>query len=722
MDQRHAQGASRLEPQHALELLGPVIQAIAAAHREGVVHRDLKPSNIILVEQHDAVVAKVLDFGIAQIRAGEKPQSAETALSSDSTRGFAGFSPDYAAPEQVSYGRTGPWTDVHALGLILTELVTGERPYPSGGDIEQRLSAVVAERRPTPASKGVDVDRWEPVLARALARRPVDRHPDAHSLFDALSAALAVPPTAGRRRSGGRGRSLLAAGLGLALAAGAGWAWLARRPLPEAVPPPARVMMAVLPFENLTGDPQQEYFSDGLTDGIISQIGRVAPERLAVIARTSVSRYKGGVKSVKEIGRELGVVYLLESSVKRGGNRVRVDARLIKVADETQVWGDSYDREVKDVLALQSDIARAIAGGIRLKLNPDEPANRAKARTLNPAAYDAYLRGRFLWEKKDAADYPKALKYFEQAIRLDPGYAAAYAGLADVYAMMGLNGNSRAPEVADKAKQAALRALALDDRLSDAHSTLAHVLVMYHLDWKGGAEHFRRALELDPNNAEAHRQLRSIYLASAGPIGRIDPRAPASAGARPAIANRSMRSWVGSIIWPGATTTPSPTTAEPAKCTRASETACWPGRTCTRACTRRPSKSPSNCDCLDVAAMVHARAGRPAEAQAYPRAARAFRGRLHSRGAQTRSRLRRPGASRSGVRRAGKGLPAARLLRAHLVARGSRHGSATWRSPSGRPDSPGRHTGGRHGPARSLNLVLQLDPVTEPDGDAVPNQ
>jgi tRNA A-37 threonylcarbamoyl transferase component Bud32 len=308
-EERERRGPPR-DPARALELLRPVLQAIAFAHREGVVHRDLKPGNILLAELHGAVVPKVLDFGIAQMLVGkESTGTAGAAAPGDTTRGPASFSPDYAAPEQVSYGRTGPWTDVHALGLILTEVLTGERPYP-GAEAVERFSAAVSERRPTPGNKGVVVGQWESVLARALARRPTDRYSDANALLQALeqgvgkvAGPLAAAPAIAKRS---RARRLVLIGAALAaLAVLAAGSYVGFRQPPLATTP-GRVMLAVLPFANLSGDPQQEYFSDGLTEGMISQLGRLAPERLAVIGRSSVQQYKVNKKTIKEIGRELG--------------------------------------------------------------------------------------------------------------------------------------------------------------------------------------------------------------------------------------------------------------------------------------------------------------------------------------------------------------------------------------------------------------------------------
>ena len=267
-------------------------------------------------------------------------------------------------------------------------------------------------------------------------------------------------------------------------------------------------MLAVLPFENLTGDPQQEYFSDGLTDGMISQLSRLQPERLAVIARTSVSQYKRTKKSVKEIGRDLNVAYVLESTLKRSGTRARVEARLIKVSDQTQIWSDSYDREIKDVLELQADVARAIATGVQLKLSPQQATMLSPGRSLNPEAYETYLKGRYFLHQRSPEAPRLALTYLERAIAIDPRYAPAHAALANAHFSSQVTRRIHPSEAASKAKAAVQRALELDEESPDAHVALASILLGYDWDWASAERHFRRAIELDPNNVQAHSGFR----------------------------------------------------------------------------------------------------------------------------------------------------------------------------------------------------------------------
>jgi len=255
--------------------------------------------------------------------------------------------------------------------------------------------------------------------------------------------------------------------LGMAVVLVAGYlAWRASRPAAGSANP--RMMLAVLPFQNLTGDPEQEYFADGLTEELITKLGRLHPAQLGVIARTSVMGYKHSDKRLDQIGRELGVQYVLEGSVRRSGDRVRITAQLISVADQSHLWADDYDRKLQDVLTVQDDVAIAVADETQLKLDPTQRTDLARGRTVNPEAYEAYLRGRFFWNKRTEAGFRRSVEYFETAIAKDPAFAQAYAGLADSYLLLGGYGFEPQKVAMPKAKEAALRALAIDDRLADA--------------------------------------------------------------------------------------------------------------------------------------------------------------------------------------------------------------------------------------------------------------
>jgi len=267
-------------------------------------------------------------------------------------------------------------------------------------------------------------------------------------------------------------------------------------------------MLAVLPFDNLTGDAAQDYFSDGLTEEMISQLGNLDPEHLGVIARTSVMRYKKNQYGVEQIGRELGVQYVLEGSVRRDGERVRISAQLIQVRDQTHLWARQYDRDLGNLLRLQSEIAQEIYDEIQLTLGKAQKRVTRSGQSGSTASYDTYdlyLKGRYFWNKRTEAGFRQAADYFHQAIAKDRGYAPAYAGLADTYALMSSWSLVPQNEFMPKARAAAVRALELDDNLAQAHTSLALIAENYDYDWQTAEKEFRRAIQLDPSYATAHQ-------------------------------------------------------------------------------------------------------------------------------------------------------------------------------------------------------------------------
>ncbi len=306
--------------------------------------------------------------------------------------------------------------------------------------------------------------------------------------------------------------------------------------------PTGNVMLAVLPFQNLSGDSRQEYFSDGLTEEMITQLGRLNPKRLGVIARTSAMQYKSAGKSILEIGKELGVSFILEGSVRRAGHRVRIAAQLIQVRDQTHLWAESYERDLSDILVLQNSVASAIAKEIEIKVAPHERAHLAGAQAVKPEAYDAYLRGRFFWNKRTKVALGKSISYFEQAIEQDPNYAPAYAGLADSYYLLMHTGYGALPpkRAFPKAKTAALEALRIDETNAEAHTSLGN-LSCYEFDWFAAGEEFRRSIELDPSYATGHHWY-ALYLCATGRFADALVEAKCACGLDPlsVITNRDL--------------------------------------------------------------------------------------------------------------------------------------------------------------------------------------
>jgi TolB-like protein/Flp pilus assembly protein TadD len=278
-----------------------------------------------------------------------------------------------------------------------------------------------------------------------------------------------------------------------------------------------KLRLIVLPFENLDGNPEHEYFSDGLTEEMITQIGRLHPDRLGVIARSTTMRYKNVGKSIKNIGRELGVHYILEGGVRRAADRVRVSVRLIQVTDETNLWAETYERSPADVLQLQSEIARATASEIRLTLTREQQVHLGGAVPVNPEAHDSYLKGRYCWNRRTEEGLMKAIVYFNQAISRDPEFAAAYCGLADAYNMLGTYGALSPNDAFLPAKAAAGRALEIDDTLAETHTSLAWAHFVFDWNWPAAEQEFDRAIELNPNYPNAHFW-RGVYLTAMGRI------------------------------------------------------------------------------------------------------------------------------------------------------------------------------------------------------------
>ena len=278
-------------------------------------------------------------------------------------------------------------------------------------------------------------------------------------------------------------------------------------------------MLAVLPFVNLSGDPHEDYFVDGMTEEMITQLGSLDPRHLGVIARTSSMQYKGARKNTTQIAQELGVDYLLEGSVRRDGERVRVTAQLIQASDQTHLWAGSFDRELGDVVKLQNEVALAIADKIELTLSHEERARLAEAPAVNPEAHLAYLRALQVWDWRTKQGAERSIAELQRAISLDPNYALAYAGLARVYSLAPITGVLSGEEAMPKAREAASRAIALDDSLAEGHTALAFVKAHYEYDWVGAQREYLRALELNPNDAYAHLFYSNSYLS---PLGRHD--------------------------------------------------------------------------------------------------------------------------------------------------------------------------------------------------------
>ncbi len=481
-----------------------IAHGLAVAHEKHIVHRDLKPGNVFLTKDG---IAKILDFGLAKLVEGVPVGEADTlthAPTGATEFGRVLGTVAYMAPEQARGLPVDSRADVFAFGVVLYEMVAGERPF-RGATATDTIAAILKEAPPALPSS-VPAGLVE-LIQKCLAKEPEKRYQGGSEVLDALEAVqpeAVAPVWVSLRRSVRRHPWLAVANAVIALVA------LAlvfdvggvRGRLPGGSSARA-VRLAVLPFANLSGDPQQEYLSDGLTQEMIAQLGRLHPASLSVIARTSVMRYKKTEAPIDRIGRELGVDYVLEGSAQREAGRIRISAELIQVRGQTQLWADVYERELSGILALQSDVAQKVAGALALKLLPAEQARLTNVRAVNPEAYDAYLKGSQNWIKLTKPDLDTAEQYFDLALSRDPGYAAAYAGLALVWACRQQMGYAPPSEAGPKAKAAARRALALDDSVAEAHFALAGVLTWTDWDFPGAGREWVRAVELNPNSPDA---------------------------------------------------------------------------------------------------------------------------------------------------------------------------------------------------------------------------
>jgi serine/threonine protein kinase/tetratricopeptide (TPR) repeat protein len=459
----------------AIDIALQIAAGVTAAHDKGIVHRDLKPENVFVTSEGRI---KILDFGLAR-RTGPLAAAAVTSGTALTDEGLVMGTVGYMSPEQVRGRRADARSDVFALGVLLYEMVTGVRAFAGDSPVETMNAILTAPPGAPGGPRPAVRPAVEVVIHRCLEKDPARRF----SSTDEFAAALA-----------------------------------AARHTTDAVPRVIhRVVLAVLPFENLSDEADQDYFSDGLTDEMIAQLGRLNPQRLGVIARTSAMRYKQTHKTIDVIGRELGASYVLEGSVRRSADRVRVTAHLIQVSDQTQLWAQAYDGDIGNMLALQSDVARAIAGEIRIQLTPEAQKQLERQHQAPRAAYEAYLKGRYFWNRRTRESLEKSVGYFQNAIDIDPGYAAAYAGLADVY-LTQFDYNQMPPgEAFALATGAVLEALRLDDRLAEAHSSLGH-LRFHQFEFESAEEEFTRAIELNPGYSTAHYYYGNLLAA----LGRFD--------------------------------------------------------------------------------------------------------------------------------------------------------------------------------------------------------
>jgi len=513
----------RLGDEEVLRLGRQMADALEHAHSNGVVHRDFKSANVVITPEGRA---KVLDFGLAA-RMSRTELDEATTFTADSLEvsGRIAGTLAYMAPEQLRGEPADTGSDIWALGVVLHEMASGERPFKGKTGFE--LSSAILSTAPPRLAQGPGGPQstgLQGVVDRCLEKETGPRFPSAGEVREALEmAGMAVPETPRLTlKPGFVGRRWLLPVLGfvgvLAILVALDVGDVRRLLGGGRVGGVKPVRMAVLPFVNLSGDPEQEYLADGFTQEMITQLGKLHPEGLSVIARTSVMRYKGGDTPIDQIGRELDVDYVLEGSTHREAGRLRIAADLIQVNDQTQLWADSFERELAGILEVQGAVAQEVAKALALELLPVEEARLAAGQTVDPVAYEAYLKGTMHWMMLAPSSLDQAERYFEQAIEEDPLYAPAHAGLAWVWAVRQQIGASPPSEAGPKAKASAERAIALDESSDVAHEALAVISTWTDWDWDAAEREFRRTLELNPNNASAH----AYYAHFLAIVGRVD--------------------------------------------------------------------------------------------------------------------------------------------------------------------------------------------------------
>jgi serine/threonine protein kinase/tetratricopeptide (TPR) repeat protein len=489
--------AGHLSFENCLDIAIQIGEGLNAAHKKGIVHRDIKPDNIMLTDEG---LVKIMDFGLAKLKGVSKLTKTHSTLGTLS----------YMSPEQARGEDVDQRSDIFSFGAVLYEMITGRRPFK--GEHEAAIIYSLVNETPEPLAryKSDIPGELQRVVDKALSKDKGERYQHVDEMVSDLRRVHHT--ISGGVKSETKKSKLpwiVTAIVVILIAVGIYLFY------PKSTSTSERSKsIAVLPFKNLSDSKEDEFFSDGLTDDIITQLSKIRGIE-KVIARTSVMRYKGTDKSIRDIGKELDVTTVLEGSVRRAGNQIRVVAQLIDVQNEGHLWADTYDKEMTQVFAIQSDIAQQIATALEAKISPTVKNRIEKKQTENTEAYQLYLKGRFYWNKRVLDDVKTAIDCFKQAIEKDPDYALAYAGLASAYVLIPAYGFPPG-DWYSKGQSSAFKALEIDSTLAEAHTVLGEIAQDRYYDWEGAEKHFRRAIELDPGYPTAHQW----YAVTLGLLGR----------------------------------------------------------------------------------------------------------------------------------------------------------------------------------------------------------